>query len=197
MVLASAMDKDRHTCFWRWKTLLHYTKLSRSTLAAALNVIETSGIITRTHRYRQSNIYVWHPDIAERLRNPVTQEADAQDPETDDGNIDPEVRAVFLAELRSMFIPQTDRTKPYEEEWLEFVADKDESNAIEILNWMLAENREHRLQESFPDMGTEQRGRRFKGITALKEAWTKITEAFASARQRAIAKAFEVEEEIS
>ena len=74
MVLASAMDKDKHTCFYRYATLLHYTKISRSTLALALREIEASGLITREHRYCHSNIYHWHPEVAESLRDPVRQD---------------------------------------------------------------------------------------------------------------------------
>ena len=204
MILASAMDKDKHTCFWRWQTLLHYSKLSRSTLAMALNEIEGCGIVTRHHRYRQSNIYVWHPEVAERLRDPVTQEsegrseeaqAEASGWETRQPESPSEDRFVFLGGLRTMFVPQPDDTKPYEEAWLEFVTDKDESETMTILNWMLTENREQRLQEHFPNMGTAVRARRFKGIAALKEAWPRIVEAFS--RTQAVTKAFAVEEEIA
>lgn len=207
MILASAMDKDRHTCFWRWKTLLHYSKLSRSTLALALNEIEASGIVTREHRYRQSNIYVWHPDGAEQLRDPVTQEAEDRtekaqadaDPwglseqnSESFGIVEPEDRALFLGELRTLFRPQTDSTKPYEEQWLEFVADKNESETMEILRWMLAENREQRLPEYFPKiLGTDRRSCRFSGIAALRQSWPAIVEAFT--RTLTVSKAFEIE----
>ena len=195
MILASAMHKDTHTCFWRWKTLLHYSKLSRSTLALALNEIEASGIVTREHRYRQSNIYVWHPDVAEQLRDPVTQEAEdrtekaqaeangwgmAEQNGESFGMVEPDDRAVFLGELRSLFRPQTDSTKPYEDQWLEFVADKNESEAMEILDWMLAENREQRLPEHFPNvLASERRSVRLDGIAALRDSWHAIIKAFA------------------
>jgi hypothetical protein len=164
-------------------------------LASALNEIEACGIIIREHRYRQSNIYVWHPDVAECLRDPVTQEADDRTEEAQaeasgwgiaeqNGEsfetVEPEDRAVFLGELRSLFRPQTDSTKPYEEQWLEFVADKNESEAMEILNWMLAENREQRLPEHFPNvLGSERRSVRLDGIAALRSSWRAIVEAFA------------------
>jgi len=204
MILASAMDKDTHTCFWRWKTLLHYSKLSRSTIASALNEIEVSGIITRQHRYRQSNIYMWHPDIAEQLRDPVTQEAEARTDEAHaDANgwnaaeqneepshtIGSEDRAMFLGELRRLFVPRSDGTKPYEKEWLEFVADKNESEAMEILNWMLAENREQRLPEYLNVLGSERRSVRLDGIAALISSWPAIVEAFT--RSQAVTKVCE------
>ncbi len=117
MILASAMDKDKHTCFWRWTTLLHYSKLSRSTLATALNQIEACGIITRQHRYRRSNIYVWHPDVAEQLRDPVTQESEDRSRETqaevkgwdtDGAEVASEDRSVFLGgDLRNTVYPTT------------------------------------------------------------------------------------------
>lgn len=68
MVLASAMDIKTHQCFWTYGCLLHYTKLSRSTLAKALAEIEQAGIITRRQRMNRSNIYIWKPDVAEALR---------------------------------------------------------------------------------------------------------------------------------
>jgi DNA-binding MarR family transcriptional regulator len=203
MILASAMDKDKHTCYWRWKTLLHYSKLSRSTLAAALKEIEACGIVTRQHRYRQSNIYVWHTDVAEGLRDPVKQESEERSQEakseasawdTDSSEVTPDDRAMFLGGLRTMFVPKMDGTKPYEDEWLEFVSDKDEREAMNILNWMLAENRDQRLQEHFPSMGTAARVRRFKGISSLKAAWPRIVKAFS--QTQAVRDAFHAEEEL-
>ena len=204
MILASAMDKDKHTCFYRYATLLHYSKLSRSTLATALKEIEACGIITRQHRYRQSNIYVWHPEVAEQLRDPVRQESEDRSQEsraeangwnTDECVVTPEERVVFLGGLRKLFVPQSDSMKPYEDEWLEFVADKDEATAMTILNWMMAENDELRLHEHFPNNLTQESKRRlFPGIRSLKNSWGGITRAY---NDHLVTKAFEAEEEIS
>lgn len=200
MILASAMDKDKHTCFWRWKTLLHYSKLSRSTLASALKEIEASGIITRQHRYRQSNIYVWHTDVAEGLRDPVKQESEDRSQETqaeavswdsDVFEITPEDRVIFLGELRTMFVPQSDGTKPYEDEWLEFVSDKDEREAMTILKWMLAENRASRLREHLPTVAAG-RPLRFK-MASLKASWSSILRAYAQSQERSV---FDVDDEV-
>jgi hypothetical protein len=74
MVLASAMDKDKHTCAWRVSTLLQYTKLSMPTYKRAMNEIELAGIITRDKRLGKSNTFIWHPDVAESLRDPVKKD---------------------------------------------------------------------------------------------------------------------------
>lgn len=74
MVLASAMDKDKHTCNWRVSTVLHYTKLSLPTYKRAMNEIELAGIITRSKRLGKSSTFIWHPDVAESLRDPVKKE---------------------------------------------------------------------------------------------------------------------------
>lgn len=74
MVLASAMDKDKHTCNWRVSTLLHYTKLSEATYKRAMNEIELAGIVTRDKRLGKSSTFIWHPDVAESLRDPVRKD---------------------------------------------------------------------------------------------------------------------------
>lgn len=199
MILASAMDKEQHTCFYRYATLLHYSKLSRSTLASALKEIEACGIITRQHRYRQSNIYVWHPEVAEQLRDPVRQESEdrSQEAQAEAGGWDaeapevtPDDRVIFLGELRTMFVPQPEGTKPYEEEWLEFVSDKDEREAMTILKWMLAENRASRLHEHLPAVAAG-RPLRFK-MASLKASWSSILKAYAQSQERSV---FDVDDE--
>lgn len=80
VILASAMDKDDDTCFYRYETLMHYCKLSQPTLSKALREIEETGIITRKNRYRQSNIYQWHRAVAESFRDPIRK----HEPATED-----------------------------------------------------------------------------------------------------------------
>lgn len=82
MVLASAMDTKTHLCFWTYGCLLHYTKLSRSTLAKALAEIEQAGIIVRRHRMNRSNVYIWKPGVAEALRDQYKPRKESSQPLT-------------------------------------------------------------------------------------------------------------------
>ena len=72
MVLASCADQ-KGTCNPSYACLMHWAKVSRSTLAAALRELEDVGVLHRQNRYNRSTIYTLSIEKMEELRDPFTR----------------------------------------------------------------------------------------------------------------------------
>jgi DNA-binding transcriptional ArsR family regulator len=76
MVLASCADQ-KGVCNPSYACLMHWAKVSKSTLAAALKELEDAGVLHRQNRYNRSTIYTLSIEKMEELRAPFSRRVSA------------------------------------------------------------------------------------------------------------------------